>query len=345
MATYMVRAMNQSDAEFDVFFKNSVIAVGWSHINFSACTDAEKLVAAVDEKYHSDGKTAPQVAGKKRNEIRRFKEMRARDHVVVPYRDAIRFAVLGEGERYDESMLETLDLCNQRPVSYLKIGREYVSVPRANLSEGLQRRLRVRGTTISDLSEFEEEIKRFFSDPQTSWLSHFTEAENKSGVVWQGKLLQNIRSGKTNLKAGGRGLEELIKCLLDLEGYKAEILSKRRFKDFADADIEANRSDLFGEQRLLVQVKHHSGQSNDWGAQQLAKILETEKEVFDEHILVLVTSADASPDLKDLCQRQDIRLIDGLSLVRWIYEHVDRLPSEWRASLGISRTGEVVFDA
>lgn len=343
MATYMVRAMSQSDAEYAIFFEQNVIAVGWSEVNFSSYVDIEKLIATVNSEYYSDGKTAPQVVGKKLNEVRRFKEMRTGDYIVVPYRGAIRLARLGDGERYDKSTLG-LDLCNQRFVDYLKSGQDYLSVPRSNLSEGLQRRLRVRGTTIADLSEFEMEIEQLFKDPNASWLSQFTKVESKRMVAWQDQLLKNIRNGKTNLKAGGRGLEELIKCLLDLEGYKAQILSKRRFKDLGDADIEANRSDLFGEQRLLVQVKHHSGQSDAWGAQQLAKILETEKEVFEEHILVLVTTADASSELTQFCQQQDIKLINGVELVKWIYEHIDRVPLKWRSSLGISRTGEILFD-
>lgn len=344
MATYMVRAMSQSDAEYAIFFENNVIAVGWSEVNFSSYADIEKLIAAVDSLYYSDKKTASQVVGKKLNEVRRFKEMRTGDHIVVPYRGAIRLARLGDGERYDQSMLG-LDLCNQRFADYLKLGQDYLSVPRSNLSEGLQRRLRVRGTTIADLSEFGMEIEQLFKDPNASWLSQFTKVESKRMVAWQDQLLKNIRNGKTNLKAGGRGLEELIKCLLDLEGYKAEILSKRRFKDLGDADIEANRSDFFGDRRLLVQVKHHSGQSDAWGAQQLTAILEAEKEAFAEHKLVLVTTADASSELLEFCEQQDIMLITGVELVKWIYEHIDRVPLEWRASLGISRTGEILFDS
>lgn len=195
------------------------------------------------------------------------------------------------------------------------------------------------------LSEFETEINRLFSDPNASWLSQFTKVESKRMVTWQDQLLKNIRNGRTNLEAGGRGLEKLIKCLLELEGYKAQIQSTRRFKDLGDADIEAKRSDFFGERRLLVQVKHHSGQSDAWGAQQLMKILETEKEAFKEHLLVLVTTADASSELTQLCQQKDIKLINGAELVKWIYEHIDQVPLGWRASLGISRTGEILFDA
>ncbi len=178
MATYMVRAMSQSDPEYAIFFDHNVIAVGWSEVNFSSYADTEKLIAAVESKYYGDMKTVPQVVGKKLNEVRRFKEMRSGDHVVVPYRGAIRLARLREGERYDEPSLK-LDLCNQRFVDYLKSGQDYLSVPRSNLSEGLQRRLRVRGTTIADLSEFETEIKQLFDDPNTSWLSQFAKVESK----------------------------------------------------------------------------------------------------------------------------------------------------------------------
>ncbi len=50
-------------------------------------------------------------------------------------------------------------------------------------------------------------------------------------------------------------------------------------------------------------------------------------------------------ELTQLCQQKDIKLINGAELVKWIYEHIDRVPLGWRASLGISRTGEILFDA
>lgn len=60
---------------------------------------------------------------------------------------------------------------------------------------------------------------------------------------------------------------------------------------------------------------------------------------------MLVTTADASPELVEFCEQQDIVLITGVELVKWIYEHIDRVALEWRASLGISRTGEILFDS
>jgi hypothetical protein len=60
---YMVRAMRQTKEDFDLFFEKNVVAVGWSHVNFTSSEDAEALVEQV---YYSDGKTAPQVVGKKK---------------------------------------------------------------------------------------------------------------------------------------------------------------------------------------------------------------------------------------------------------------------------------------
>jgi len=70
---YMVRAMSQTDAEFDLFFNKGVVAVGWSEIDFTAF-DVEDLIKAVDAAYYgpSEGYT-PQVVGKKneRNHVDR----------------------------------------------------------------------------------------------------------------------------------------------------------------------------------------------------------------------------------------------------------------------------------
>ncbi|MCJ8347604.1 hypothetical protein MJH12_18860, partial [bacterium] len=72
----LVRAMRQTKEDFDVFIKTSVVAVGWSDINFSQYQDKEALVNEVVKQYYSDGDTVPQVVGKKKNEVRRFFDLK-----------------------------------------------------------------------------------------------------------------------------------------------------------------------------------------------------------------------------------------------------------------------------
>ncbi len=90
---YLVRAMSQSKDDFDVFFKNDVVAVGWSKVDFSKFKSAEELVEEVERVYYSTSETAPQVIGKKKNEARRFKGIKKGDKLVIPYWGAVCLAV------------------------------------------------------------------------------------------------------------------------------------------------------------------------------------------------------------------------------------------------------------
>ena len=50
---YTVRAMSSSEDDFKIFFENSVVAVGWSDVNFNQYTkeETEQLVDEVQNVY------------------------------------------------------------------------------------------------------------------------------------------------------------------------------------------------------------------------------------------------------------------------------------------------------
>lgn len=329
---YLVRAMSQSQEDFDVFFENNVVAVGWSKVNFSQCKNSDLLIKEVGEYYYSDSGSAPQVIGKKKNECRRFKGMKKGDRIVVPFLGAICLAEVEKEELY--SQLDQ-DLSNQRKVTYLRDqNEEVVYIPRDKLSEGLQRRLRVRGTTIADLREFSDEIDNLFKGEDFD--SGFNKKRIEAINSFKKQLLKNIQRGKTNLQSGGYGLEKLIKELLEIDGYKAEIQSKQRFSGLSDADIKAEKEDFLLTEKLLVQVKHHSGITGTWGAKQLTEILNSEKDLFSEYRLVLVTSAIPSGDLIKLCENQDIILVSGNDLSEWVFKSLPQLRFDTKKRLSIS---------
>ncbi len=340
---FFVRAMGQTDQEFAVFFEQNVVAVGWSRIDFTTHEDTGTLVAAVEREYYPEGRSvAPQVVGKKKNEARRFKSIRVDDRILVPYGSSVRLAVAKAEELYDREAGHTLDLANQRRVSYVaEPNGAKVTIPRAALSEGLQRRLRVRGTTVSDLVEFSDEIEDLYRSGGREWSARVQERMEELATSFKTTLLENIRVGRSNLKAGGRGLEELVRHLLEVEGYEAEILSKRAFAGMGDADIAASRADRFGESKLLVQVKHHQGASDAYGAEQLLQILRDQPEEYADYRLVLVTSAEASEDVAALCEERDIALVSGPELVDWIFYSLEHLGPEWRTTLGVSDVPQI----
>ncbi len=343
---YMVRAMGQTEPEFDLFFKNSVVAVGWSRVNFSSFDNAEALVKEVKKEYYSDGKTNPQVVGRRLSQIRRFHGIKEGDRIIVPYHSFVRLAKAKSKRRYDAGIVRDRDLSNQLEVEYLRDGENnLITVRRAKLTEGLQRRLRVPGSTISDLAEYKDEVNRLFGAKTDTWASWINKEEEQRDSEFKIQLLTNLQKGKTNLKAGGIGLEHLVRELLEIEGYKAEFAHKKAFSSFADADIRATRADHIEEIKLLVQVKHHRGTSGTWGAEQLVEIRRQQIEDFSDYKLVLVTSGEPNKNLEKVCDDQDIVLIDGTKLVQWIADSVTKLRIETKMKLGISDVPRLLVES
>jgi restriction system protein len=337
---FMIRAMRQTEADFEIFFKKAVVAVGWSKVRFSDYDDATELARKVEATYYPDGTTSTSVVGRKRNEVVRFKGMSAGDRIVVPHYDKVCFATVQNGELFDETASsDEIDLGNQRRVIYLRSGSTRFEISRKELREGLQRRLSVRGSTVADLGEFALELSHYWNEErqvESAWDVELSTAREKAEAHFKDLLLQDIQLGRTKLPAGGRGLEVLVKDLLECEGFTAHVLSKRTFKSIGDADVIASRSDrIMGAQRVLVQVKHHSGTTDDWGAKQLAEIGKSQPNEFGDCKQILVTSGNASNALREACDAQDITLITGSELVVWIVEMLDKLSVETKQKLGV----------
>lgn len=331
---YMVRAMTQSPEDFDVFFRKGVVAVGWSRVNFSSFEDVEELVNAVDQEYYAGSSISPQQLGKKKSQVRRFKILEPGDRIIVPYWSGIRLATVVAGEEFCAEDGDKFDLANQHKVEYLMSDGEIITVPRDQISEGLQRRLRLRGTSIADFNEFQGEIEMLFSGK--THLVSLSEEQEEYQRQFEVKLLSIICDGHSSLQAGGIGLERLVIELLEIDGYKADPFSKQAFQGFADADIKASKADFIASTDLLVQVKHHQGKTDDWGAQQLTEVIRTTGNEYEGHQLVLITSGNASEALKSTCEEEGIILIDGEGLVRWICESLATLKPETKRILRIS---------
>ncbi len=329
----MVRAMTSQEIHFKEFFGNSVVAVGWSSVNFSDYNTAEELREAVREAYYFD-KSGPHV-GMNLNECVRFKNIKSGDLIIIPFYSGIALAVAENEECYSDKAL-AIDLANQHKVSYLFKDEAVLSVPRNNLSEGLQRRLRVPGKTVSDLSEFSEEIEKLFSTPES--YSYSGEAKQKEDALqkqFMQDLLSNIQGGKTNLQTGGIGMENLIKELFECEGYNARVLAKTSFKGSADADIEAWRDDSFTSIKIFAQVKHHGGYSGRGGIEQIIQAVEARNNSGENYKGIFITSAKVTDEDKKYAEDNSISVIDGERIVEIITSNLDRLSKSTIKKLGI----------
>ena len=338
---YMVRAMDSQPNDFKVFFENKVVAVGWSEVNFTLFdkTDTQNLRKEVESIYYSSGDWHPPTVGKKLNEVKRFHNIKSGDYIIIPFYNAIRMAIAKKEHIYDNNAYD-LDLANQIGVNYLFTDNDFKTILRNSLSEGLQRRLRVRGSTVSDLYEFKDEIEKIFEKDNYSWKSDCEEQENELTESVKEKLFSNIQNGTTNLSTGGIGLERLVKELFECEGYNANVLSKNSFENYGDADIYAVKSDKFQETKILIQVKHHSGYTDNWGIEQL-KIIQ-EDSTYEDYKFVLLTSALIGKKVKDNANTFDVSTMDGKELIDWIFEHLDDLKVETKTRLGLSTVSQII---
>lgn len=340
----MIRAMKQSEEEFSIFFGQSVVALGWSDVDFSILPNDDAVASAVESEYYSDGKCAATSVGRWLAQVRRFKNIKADDRILVPYRGSVCLAAATGTESFNQRDGKSVDLGNQKGVDYVLTPEHKVfSVARGQLSEGLQRRLSVRGNSVADLFEFKDEIDSLFTAEHFDWRARLQRAQVQATEDFKSELLARIRAGKTNLQAGGLGLERLIRDLLELDGYKAEVLPKQTFSSFGDADVQASKADRFRETKLLVQIKHHSGTSDTWAAEQLQEIVKQTPVEYADFSLGVVTTAEASEELKTMCEQNNIVLMDGEDVVEWIFESLASLSSDWKMALGIISVPELAL--
>jgi restriction system protein len=340
---YMVRAKGQTDDEFDCFFDNDVVAIGWSKVDIRGLDSKSEVDDVMSEHYGFWSEAYASVRGKRENEILRFNGIAEGDRVLVPYRSSVALATARSEHRYVPGT--GVDLANQIAVAYVRDEEgDLLTVSRSELTEALQRRLRVQGSTVTDLGEFADEIERLYSaDGQFTWQAHHRAEEEKRRDRFQRELLSRLRAGNVHVRGGGLGLEKLVAELLRHEGYdEVSTLGTRGFEGEGDADVQATRADRFGEQKLLVQVKHHRGTSGRRGLSQLAAIRDNEPENWGDHDLVLVTTGTVPDDVQGRADQIGVEVMEGEDLIEWLLDHVDALNPRTRRILGMSEVPALV---
>jgi restriction system protein len=251
------------------------------------------------------------------------------------------------GEQLYDPKYYNEDRSNQHRVEFYRdsVG-EVCLIPRANLSEALQRRLKIR-ITIANLNEFHSELDALvanFKEGKTySWIAEIQRKEEDLEKEIKAQLLNHIRQGRTGLASGGIGLEQLVKELLKIDGFTAEILGKRAFPGDGDADIKASKTVMLrATDDFLIQVKHHDGTTGLWGQQQLMEIKKLQPEEFRDCKLALVTSGDVLDKDKDFAMDNDITILDGRDLVEWIFVSMEKLSPDTKRRLGISVVPRII---
>jgi restriction system protein len=303
---------------------DNLAGYGWPQVNFSEAEDTKELMALFAEKGIDPGRH--------RNQIKRFFSIKSGDIVVVPLHRAVAFGI-ATGKRSYATGIGYGE--NRTGVEYLRHDDgSVIRVPRTELPEALSTRLRIRMSVVS-LDEFKDDIIRIIDQIEStggaSFNSHIQQLEAEAQINLRQQLLDNIRNGKTNLASGGIGLEKLVTELLHTEGYAAKVLAKTAFEGKADADIEAFREDRFSSSKLLIQVKHHNGETGYHALRQLQHL-----EADDDVQKWLITTGDVPPTLVDEAGSEGIEVMDGERFVEWIVERANQLSPATLNQLGLS---------
>lgn len=310
----------------------SNIGYGWRSVNFSEYDSIQSLL--VDGFKHRNINI-----GRKTNQVKAFYNLKKGDKVLIPLSGSIVFAEIQGVKSFETG------ICfgeNRVSANYLKNSEGNIAyIPRKSLSTRLQSRLKIR-TTIASLEDFQDEIESIFEAIQTKgnycWSSEIEQKIDEQKQTFKKELLNKIRNGQdTYFSAGGYGLEQLIKEVLQAEGYDARITAKNQSAGLEDVDIIAERTtSLTGDKEvLLIQAKHHRGTTSEHGIKQLIAY----NEDFDENCCsrkVLITTAELSPENRDFAEDHGVVIIDGHALIDWIFDNLEHLSERTRRSLGIS---------
>lgn len=333
---YMVRAMHSTEEEFELFFRNNIVAVGWSEVDFTKFDTAQSLRDAIEKRFYQADSWTPQTIGRNLNAVERFTQIKKGDYILVPYHSGVVLAQ-AEGEAFYSPKDIDLDLCNQHRVTYRYENGKPLVIPRDELSEGLQRRIRVRGSKVSELDEFTTDRELLFSRNAYTYSQALREAEEQAGDALKKELLENIRSGRTNLKTGGIGFEHLVCEVMQAEGYEAKVLAKTTFASSADADIKAIKRDAFMEKKIFVQVKHHQGISPRSGIDQIRQVLE--KAEYEDYTGYFITSGEIDEDTKNYAAdiQPRVETMDGNEFVDLLIRDLSKLKETTQRQLGISK--------
>jgi len=307
--------------------KDNKIGYGWKHLHFSDYDNVEKVLAQLN-------------AGRRKNQIKRFFNLKEGDVILVPLHCSVAIGIVKGDKSYDENAPK--NTWNQVAVDFLKEDQKTLRTvsTRDNLiTNRLLGRLRLR-MTIASLNEFSDEIeklKKISESGEYNVSQIYNDNEESRAAEVKASLLSNLRSGNNlRIKGGGDGFEELICELLRLDGFNADIQSKKSNRGKGDIDIKAKKELPFGVTlRLDIQAKHHKGETSVKSVDQVA-IAKKNHEVNEQSFAMVITTAAFSDEAKNKAETEDITLIDGGKFVDWLYDKLSELSTSTLYGLGIS---------
>ena len=114
----------------------------------------------------------------------------------------------------------------------------------------------------------------YLSDNRQMNKQQVTEMLNRYAIDFEmDSLIDNgdLLFYRQHLKNKAKTISNVLGITNSIDNYEFS-LNNKNYQGISDADVKATRSDRFAETEILVQEKHHSGHSDNWGIEQLKAI-------------------------------------------------------------------------
>ena len=271
--------------------RDGIIAIGWGHVDLSQQNWWES----------DEGKA---LGGHARGNLRRFREMRKGDWVVVPRGPELHFAQITDGK-----VANAEKAWAGGRVSYYEADWQDGTRKRSKMPASVQRRLRYRGTHLDLHGDYEQ----------------LHESYGKSIFSRMVEELQQLFEKPESSNLNPDKLEEMVKQLFVRMQFKlVQIPGKKQSKP-GDVDIEAVMPLGIP---VYAQVKYHQGTSGAKGIEQLIlrKAADSNAgeggEKFDGGLYIFITTAKKiDQEARDKAERADIVCWDGTELAAALVEY------------------------
>lgn len=327
----------------DKLIEKDLIGYGWKNVRFDDYENGKDLIKR-------GFKEKGIKYGRKRKQIELFKNITKGDIIVVSLNKAIAIGIAESEVFYEENTEGVPYSSNRIKVKFfrLKGSSKITRILRQELDTDLEQKLKIRHT-IANLGDHRNEIKgivkRLKEGGSYERSTIFAEKEAKAKTEFVANMQQRLKTGESlGIRAGGAGLEALIKEIFDAKGYTTFIPSKKSKNDkndhIADTDVVAYKNGELGTkgELILIQAKHHKGTTSNHGIKQLEAVRDYSFGINgafseDDYIVkkILITTADKKEE-----GNTEISIINGSSFSAWLYENMFLLSKKTKQLLGIS---------
>lgn len=310
------------------------IGYGWDADDFRGFASETELIARFKGR-----------CGRRLNQIRRYYNLKTGDIVVVPVSRAILIGRVTGERTFHPQARDARRSANRLSVDFVRApgSSKPARIPRVDIKGGFAGRLRIR-QAIVDLNRFRPEIDQLVrnieSNRGTDRKAAYDRRNDKALERFRDELGRRLTNGDNFLQAGGRGLELLVRALLECEGYDVEILGKKGQPRGVDIDLEATMGGIVS-YKLLVQVKHHRNVSGEHGINQLVNHITAHQDDDQDTnqvtaYLFVTTADDIEEAARKLAEDNDIFIVNHATLVEWITDRISEMPPDALASLNVA---------